>query len=287
MRKALFTLNVGNYAPRIRELTYPLFRYFCRRRGYEFVEMTADEFPEWPKVYQKLQIYRIAHEMGVDFAWFLDADTLLHPDCPDFQPLLPPHTVANNGHDFGAFRWRNDQYFERDGRYIGTCGWNTMAPASCFDVWRPCDDLTLEQVMDNMQPLVCEHNPAPNPKLPRECQAIISTGHLADDYVVSRNIARFGLKYTTLADIVKERCPGAQLFWHEYQISEEEKVNRMLHVILDPRTWNIPPQLMGWNMEEYARHRRQLEAYHEELMRRDAMAVAQPELQQRGFVPAQ
>ena len=40
MHKVVFTLNVNDYAPEIRQYSYPLLRYYARKIGAEFVEMT-------------------------------------------------------------------------------------------------------------------------------------------------------------------------------------------------------------------------------------------------------
>ncbi len=57
IRKTVFTLNIGNYAPEITALTYPLLHYYAERIGAEFRIIKARMFPGWPVQYEKLQIY--------------------------------------------------------------------------------------------------------------------------------------------------------------------------------------------------------------------------------------
>jgi hypothetical protein len=142
-------------------------------------------------------------------------------------------------------RWRYDDYFLRDGRNIGSCNWNTTASAWCVDLWRPIDDLTPEQALDNIYPTMDELN----------CGAIIRRDHLIDDYALSRNIARFGLKIQTL--LALEQSLGfkeAGFFWHAYTIpihdyqardekgeivTKEGKVSQMKAVL---KRWQVNPE---------------------------------------------
>ena len=83
--------------------------------------------------YEKFQIFDRAERNGDDWSIYLDADTLVHPDTPDWTQHIPFDTVAHNGSDFAGLRWRSNEYFEMDGRNIGSCNWNTMASSLCRD----------------------------------------------------------------------------------------------------------------------------------------------------------
>ena len=226
MRKALYTLNVNGYAPEICALTYPLIKAYAKKIGAEHVEITERRFPGWPVVYEKLQIHRLAQENGADWHIYIDSDALVHPETPDWTCFLPRDTVAHNGVDMANIRWRYDEYFLRDGRNIGSCNWNTIASSWCLDLWRPLDDLTLEEALDRIHPTVGELN------------TVITKGHLIDDYTLSRNIARFGLKVKTLGQMEKElgfvdengKVTSA-FYWHAYVISVEEKVKQMREIL--------------------------------------------------------
>jgi hypothetical protein len=73
-------------------------------------------------------------------------------------------------------RWSYDQYFRRDGRHIGSCNWFTVASDWCLDLWRPLDDLTLDEALANINITIGERN-----------SRLCGTEHLIDDYTLSRN----------------------------------------------------------------------------------------------------
>lgn len=220
--KTLYTLNVNGYAPEITALTYPLLRRYAAKCGAEFYVIGERRFPDWPVTYEKLAIYDLARERGDDWSMYIDSDALVHPETPDWTNFLPRDTVAHNGTDMAAVRWRYDEYFLRDGRNIGSCNWLAIASAWCRDLWRPLD-LTPEQAVANIFPTVDEIN------------TVITPEHLIDDYALSRNIARFGLKVKTLMELQQGLFPGANFFYHEYTIGITEKVAKLRQIIADWR----------------------------------------------------
>jgi len=226
MRKTLYLLNIGGYAPDITALTYPLLAYYADKIGADMVTITRRRFPQWPITYEKLQIYELAQERGDAFSLYIDSDALIHPETPDWSIFLPRDTVAHNGSDMAAVRWRYDHYFRRDGRHFGSCNWYTMAWDWCIDLWRPLDDLTPAQAIDNIWPTV------------EELRTVITADHLVDDYALSRNIAKYGLKCTTLLQLLpKIGLPEANLSWHVYTEPLERKVQFMRETL---ETWRIP-----------------------------------------------
>jgi hypothetical protein len=229
MRKvAVFTLNIGDYAPAIREITYPLMRYFAHKIKAEFKEITGRKYPLWPVVYEKLQIHQLGR--GYDWIYFFDADCMIHPECIDFTWHLKDDECAHNGKDFAGIRFRYDENFAKDGRNIGTCGWLTIAPKKCIDIWTPTEQ-SVEEVIDCGFPTVGEMN-----------SGLIDKGHLADDYVMSRNIARLGIKHTTIKELLpKIGLPDADFFWHVYTVPVDEKVRQMRETL---RRWQIPDSVM-------------------------------------------
>jgi hypothetical protein len=245
IRKVLYTLNINKYAPEITALTFPLMKTFCKKIGAEFHVITEREYPEWPITYEKLQIFRLGrgrfavadehrtsvsnalangrYEPPPDWNWFLDADTLISPEMFDPTDHLSKDTVCHNGKDMGGLRWRYDQYFRRDGRHIGSCNWCTIASDWCLDLWHPLEDLTLEQALANIHPTINE----------RTC-GFCEPEHLIDDYTLSRNIARYGLKTTTIMEIYQKLGIPIGLLWHKYTVSNEQKVQEMLAVLSTP-----------------------------------------------------
>src|ERR1700723_715863 len=129
IRKTLYTLNIDNYAPEICALTYPLMKNYARKIGAEFCIIDTRLFPEWPAVYEKLQIHQMARGEGFmdptgawvtkdppDWNIFVDSDALISPEFFDVTEQLSKDTVLHNGRDMGGIRWKYDEYFRRDGR---------------------------------------------------------------------------------------------------------------------------------------------------------------------------
>ena len=224
MTKTIFTLNIGDYAPEIRAITRPWLEYYANKIEADIFDITERRFPEFPVTYEKLQIWEIAQTLKSDWYIYIDSDALINPETPDFTNHLNKDTVAHNGRDYAGIRWTYDRYFRRDGRNIGSCNWLTIASDWCLDLWTPLD-IPLERALANIRPIIDEH-------MSGECK----DEHLIDDYTLSRNIARFGLKFTTLTEIMEtvgfralnERCPFNPFFYHIYNISNAEKARRML-----------------------------------------------------------
>lgn len=219
-RIALYTLNIDNYAPEITGLTYPLIERYARKIGATWVQITERKFPEWPVTYEKLQIHELGQENGAEWHLYIDSDALVHPETPDWTCFLPRDTVAHNGSDFAGVRWRYDEYFLRDGRNIGSCNWLTMASSWCLDLWRPLE-MTPAEAIDAIHPTA------------EELRTVITREHLIDDYALSRNIARFGLKFQALMALEKRLGFGDDtgFYWHAYVITPEEKVRQMKAVL--------------------------------------------------------
>ena len=146
----------------------------------------------------------------------------------------------NHGADFAGVRWKSDRYFERDGRNIGTAGWFTVASNLCIDLWHPIDDLNLEQVYARIFPIQVELN-----------SGLMDHGHFVDDYVLSRNVAKYGLKYTTFKEVM-DRLRRPYQIWHAFNIPEGQKIEEMQTVIcnwgvFDLQAYNPAANLIpGW-----------------------------------------
>lgn len=280
VNKRIYLLNIatdGNpegFQPRIRMLTYPLIFNYARKIGAAIVEINTRKFPEFPITYEKLQIHELAkREMPAKIAlsgeppfgfelqdvtvppaeWniYIDLDALVNPEFFDITAMIQKDQVVHNGRDMANMRWRYDQYFKRDGRHWGSCNWFTVASDWCLDAWRPLDDITPAEALSNINITIQEHNSG-------HCK----TQHLIDDYTLSRNIARFGLKATTVVDICGAlgfKDPNGRgynpFLWHIYTEPEEVKLARMLNVLSSPNRAIIadpknPQQAqdMGWGL---------------------------------------
>ena len=284
VNKRIYLLNIapdGNpegWQPRVRYLTYPLIANYARKIGASIVEITERKFPTFPITYEKLQIHALAKQevramipiqgeppFGFEITqavvpvaeWniYIDLDALVNPEFFDITQMLPKDHVAHNGRDMANMRWRYDQYFKRDGRHWGSCNWFSIASDWCLDLWRPLDDLTAAEALANINITIQEHNSG-------QCK----TEHLIDDYTLSRNIARFGLKSTTVIDVCGNlgfKEPSGRgynpFLWHIYTETEEQKLNRMLNVLSAPNRAVIPdprnpqqPMDMGWGLMQEA-----------------------------------
>ena len=215
IKKTIFTLNVNGFAPEITELTFPLIYHYAKKIDAEFVIINERKFPDWPVTYEKLQIHDIGQQMQNDWNIYIDADALIHPNLVDFTAILPKDTVAHHGSDFASQRWKYDRFFLKDGRHIGSGNWFTIASDWCIDLWHPLNDLSLEQALSNIYPTLYERN----------C-GCFTPDHLIDDYVLSRNIARYGLKFISyrqlVEDLKKPQLLGVAM--HQYLIPREAKV---------------------------------------------------------------
>jgi hypothetical protein len=234
MKKTIYTLNIGNYAPEIRELTYPLLKRYAHKIGAEFFEITERKYPQYPPVYEKFQIYDLGREHKNDWNIYIDADTLIHPEFPDITTQLKKDTVCFHWKDFAPIRFRYDKYFLRDGRNIGEGNWFAIASDWCLDLWHPLDDITFEEAVENIFPTYSEMN------------TVIKRDHLIDDYLVSRNIARYGLKHCLIMEeMAKQGLQTFQYLFHEYLYSTEEKVIHMRN-LLDHGVRSEYPQIPHW-----------------------------------------
>jgi len=225
IKKTIFTLNVNGYAKEITDITFPLISHYAKKIGADFHIIKDRKFPDWPITYEKLQIYQLAQEMKNDWNLYIDADTIIHPDFMDITNHIPKDTVAHNGCDTADNRWRYDRFFHRDGRHIGSCNWFAVASDWCIELWKPLEDLTVEEAVANIFPTVNEQN------------TVITSEHLIDDYTLSRNIAKHGLKFTTFRQILKDLGydnPG--FLWHQYTIPIDEKVARMNEIL---KAWGL------------------------------------------------
>ena len=96
---------------------------------------------------------------------------------------------------------------------VHNCNWFTVASDWCLDLWRPLDDLTFEEAAANIYPNIHELT-----------TGIITREHLIDDYVLSRNIARFGLKFATINDMCKQIGWNNGFLHHVYKETLPRKV---------------------------------------------------------------
>ncbi len=221
MKKTIYTLNVNGYSEEITQLTYPLIERYAQKIQADFYVISKRRWPDYAPVYEKLQIYQLQAERQDDWSIYVDSDTLVHPDMFDPTEFIDKDTVAHNGTDMANNRWRYDRFFRRDHRHIGSCNWFTIASDWCRELWEPLQpgDITYYQALENIFPIQDELN------------TVITREHLIDDYVLSRNIAKYGLHFTTIFELMtKFNIPG-NYFWHQYTIGVPEKITKMTEIL--------------------------------------------------------
>lgn len=227
MKKTLYLLNIDNYAPKLTKLTVPSIKAWAKKIGAEVVEITERKFPDMPPVYEKFQIYELAKKNGSDWNIYIDSDAMVHPDMFDPTDFLPKDTVMFHGLDMATNRFIADDYMRRDGRFIGACNWLAIFSNWCIDLYTPLQDLTFEEAVARIHPTNTEKN-----------SGVIEPSHLIDDFTVTRNIARFGIKHMTFRELLhKIGQSGGSYFEHEYTKTLDEKVEYMKQVI--EKSWQI------------------------------------------------
>ena len=190
VKKTIYTLALNGWAPELTAITFNLMRRYAEKIEADFVVIDKPKFNLYP-TYEKFQIYELSKDRGDDWSFFFDADTMIHPDMFDPSALIAKDmTCAGYTHDFTPLRFRPDEMFMRDGRYLGKGSWFILCSDWTRDIWHPMDDMTYEQAIDNMFPTNDE-----SVKIKKTKESLI------DDYIVSRNISRFGLKHTTISEI--------------------------------------------------------------------------------------
>ena len=224
-KKTVYTFNIDNYLPEVTKYTYYFMKLWADKIGADFKIITERKFPDMPYVYEKLQMYELAQKDSNDWNICVDSDALIHPETIDFTLFLKKDTCAQNGADKASIRWRADRFHKRDGRDISTCNWFTIFSDWNIEMVKPSDDLTLEEMKQNIFPTVDEKNFS------------MGLDHFVDDYTISRNVAKYGLKYVTLQQLLIDRgMPNANFFWHQYLITPEEKARQLKQTIVN---WNL------------------------------------------------
>lgn len=165
---AVWVVNINNYFPELLNITLPTIKSYASKIRADFNLITERKFPDFPPTYEKVQV----HELGKEYSWniLFDADILLHKDLPNFT-LYPPDCVSFDAGYEASSRFIPDDYFFRDGRNRGISTYFLAASEICHDIWTPLD-ISAE-----------------------ETKSRISRWHIADEFCISRNLAKFGLKY--------------------------------------------------------------------------------------------
>ena len=257
MNKCVWTLDVNagkpgvSYDPEMTAITVPLMKRYAEKIGADFQVITDRKFQDWPIPCEKFQI----SELGKDYDWnfYFDIDTLIHPDAWDFSSVLTKDVTCSYGTDFVPQRFRPDKYFMRDGRMIGKGNWIAIVSNWCLDYWHfPPEDQTAVTAAENIFPLqeersdigtMIERTMDQSTGQVREVRhqvkkTVVDPSHLIDDYTVSRNISRFGLKHVLRKDLLSKygRQDEGNMLAHQYLLLPEQKVVWMKQTV---QSWGV------------------------------------------------
>ena len=171
-KRTVHVVVIDNYFPELCELTLPTIEYWAKKIGARVNLITERMWPDWPILYEKMQVYYD----GADSDWniLLDADILIHPSTHDpLNTFIHPIQVAAKDAYHADTQLIMDDYFFRDGRNIGLSTCAVFASRINHDLWTPLT-IPLEEAITKI-------------KIKRM---------ILDEYCISRNFARYGLKLT-------------------------------------------------------------------------------------------
>ena len=185
MRKLLHVVNINNFFPELFALTSPTIRSYAERNGYMINMITERKFPDYPINYEKMQVYEDGKDAEVNI--LCDADMLIHPQFPDVTTFLQRDSIAFNDNYNISWKYHVDRirYFMRDGRDVGIATNFVVSSDWTHDVWEP---LSLSQ--KDIEDLAKKENTDAGGADGR------GWGHYADEFALSYNMAKYGLKYT-------------------------------------------------------------------------------------------
>lgn len=182
---------MDNWEPEITSRTFPLMKYYARKIGADFYHIDQRKNLNWPIGIERFQIWDLSKHY--DWVIQLDADLIMHPDMPDLTEHITKDTILISQWDLSTKRFRTDEYFKRDGRYISVPGFFTITSNWCRDFWKTPDDLDAETAISNITPVTYEWK-----------GRVVDSSHLLVDYIWSRNVAKFGLKVESFQNLFKK-----------------------------------------------------------------------------------
>ena len=176
MKKAVWVLLIGDYFKELCDITLPTIEAYAKRIGAEMHYITERKFPEFPITYEKLQVY----ESGKEYFWniLIDADTVIKPTYHDVTQVIPQDHVGFEKEYKASFLFQANKWFVRDGRNKGIAGNFIVTSAMTHDIWEPLP-LTFEEMKEIFGK---------------------TRHHIMDEYVLSTNCAKYGLKTAGISD---------------------------------------------------------------------------------------
>lgn len=174
MKICVHVVNIDNYYPELFNLCIKTVERFCNNHNFNLNIITKRKWPKWPILTEKLQVY----DYGLDYDWnlLIDADILVHPNTYNPFKYFDPREVGNKDEYKANMQLRLDKYFIRDGRNLGLSGCVLATSRLTHDLWEFPTDLSKDEIINN----------------------ILQERKIVDEYVISRNLAKYSLKYREL-----------------------------------------------------------------------------------------
>jgi hypothetical protein len=210
MKKLLVTLDI-DYTKKITDITYPYMKSYADKIGADFKIIKERKFPNQPVNIEKFQLYQLSEDY--DWTIFIDADALINPNCPDMTEIYEKDVVIFNGYDLYPTRFKANNYTRRDKRNISACTWFSVFSDWTRHLWKPYKNS--KEYVDQIDLLWLEKNFG------------YSAEHILDDYLVSRNIAKYGLKVKTIQNDFLNDCQNitfSPFLIHYFCVSLDQKI---------------------------------------------------------------
>ena len=191
MKKAVVTTKVDNYQPELCKLTIPNLKKYADSIGADFIQIDKRKF-EYHAAYEKLQVYEISEYY--DKTILVDADIILHPRMHDITNKIEMDQVGIwmsypiMSPDLNLWDTTVDPDFLRHGKNFGVVGALICCTKWTRDIFKP-----LESHINVISTQNSLYRPA-----------------IIDEYVMSKNLARYNLKYTSI-DILPNMIYHAEM----------------------------------------------------------------------------
>lgn len=211
MKKLLITLDI-NYSKEITNITHPYMKSYANKIGADFKIITERNFPDQSVNMEKFQLYNLSK--NYDWTIFIDSDAIIHPNCIDVTEIYEKDVAIFNAYDLYPIRFKPNNYSRRDKRNIGATTWFTAFSDWTRHIWKP---------YSNPKDYVSEIN-----LTNKEKNFGYTSEHILDDYLVSRNIAKYGIKIKTIVFDFISQYPYKMtpLFLiHVYSVSLDKKIS--------------------------------------------------------------
>lgn len=195
MNKTIYVLAVNNYCPEILAVTQPAILDYAKKIGAKVKYVTERKFLEFPVTYEKFQLYELSKANNDDWSIFIDADCYVCNDFPDIVEMIPTNCVLLAKGGFGGTRFKYNDYMRRYDQHLDVGSWFFAFNKICRDLIKPIHfqsgELSVNDCVNEIFPLSEELNGVVK----------VEPQHLIDDYLLARNIAKYGLKVKYLCEI--------------------------------------------------------------------------------------